>query len=82
MRVELHIGRMVVHGAAELDRDVFVEALQRELAARLPPSADALGAAQRFRSVAAGPGVTETSPAPGQGVADAAARGVAARLLG
>jgi len=82
VRVELHIGRMVVHGAAELDRDAFVEALQRELAARLPPNAEAFGAAQRFRSVAAGAGMAETSPALGQGVVDAAARGVAARLLG
>jgi hypothetical protein len=81
VKVELHIGRLVVHGAAEFDREAFEHALEAEIAARLPRGVDALHVAQRFRSVDEPAGTAETSARPGQGTADVVARRVAARLV-
>ena len=81
MRVELRIGRLVVHGAAEFDRDAFVRVLEQRIAGRLAQGADVVGVARRLGSGEAPAHGEATTFVSGEAVAETAARGVAARIL-
>lgn len=74
MNVELRIGRLVVHGAAEFDREAFVDALRLEIASRLPAGSNAGEAGRRFAASRAEGDAAAMTPSGVAGVASAVAR--------
>ena len=83
MKVELRIGRLVVHGTGAFDRDAFARALEAEIAARLPATgADAAATARRLRQADAPLGGAERPLGGAPAVGDAAAASLAGRLVG
>lgn len=79
MKVELHIGRLVVHGAVEFDREAFVLKLQDDVRCRLPKGVEALRTARSFDVEG---GSIDAKPKPIAGsTAFLAASAVARRLV-
>lgn len=76
MRIELHIGRLVVHGVGEFDREAFEAELRQEILGRLPAGSDVHDAARRFEAshAACDRAMTQTA-------VDATAAGAVARRL-
>ena len=79
MKVVSHIGRLVVHGAAEFDRQAFAQSLQEAIRCRLPEAAGTIGVAQRFD--VAGGSFDAFTPKPTAGSTEVVAASILARRL-
>ena len=79
MKVVLHIGRLVVHGAAEFDRHAFVQSLQDAVRCRLSEAVGTIGVAQRFD--VAGGSFDPFTPKPTAGSTEVVAASTLARRL-